>query len=149
MLLPRDLAVFISLKVLVTQSCPILSDPVDCSPPGSLHGIFQARILEWIAISFSRWSSWPRDWTQVSCIVGRFFTLWATQIFIVIILNSEVFQTCWPGGSVTWILNKHFLLQNSRSWLLQMHQQNYERVELSQWSSLYNIKYTLVATTQI
>ena len=55
-----------------------LCDPTDCSPPGSsVHGIVQARILEWIAISFSRGSSWPRDQTQVSCIAGRFFTIWA------------------------------------------------------------------------
>ena len=52
---------------------------MDCSPPGSsVHGILQARILEWIAIPFSRGSSQPRDWTQVSCITGRFFTVWAT-----------------------------------------------------------------------
>ena len=47
---------------------------MDCSLPGSsIHGIFQARVLEWVAISFSRGSSWPRDWIQVSCIVGRHF----------------------------------------------------------------------------
>ena len=46
----------------------------------SIHGILQARILEWVAIiPFSRGSSWPRDWTRVSCIAGRFFTTWATQ----------------------------------------------------------------------
>ena len=50
------------------------------SPPGSLvHGIFQAWILEWVAISFSRGNSWPRDWTQVSGIAGRRFTVWATR----------------------------------------------------------------------
>ena len=49
-------------KSEVTQSCPTLSDPMDCSPPGSpLHGISQARILEWFALSFSRGSSQPRD----------------------------------------------------------------------------------------
>ena len=64
----------------VTQSCPTLCDPVDDSLPGSsIHGIFQARILEWVAISFSRRSSWPRDWTQVSWIVGRHFIVWATR----------------------------------------------------------------------
>ena len=46
----------------VTQSCPILGDPMDCSPPGSsIHGMFQARILEWVTISFSRGSSRPKD----------------------------------------------------------------------------------------
>ena len=64
----------------VTQSCPTLCDPMECSLPGfSVHGIFQARVLEWVAISFSRRSSWPRDWTQVSCIVSRRFTVWATR----------------------------------------------------------------------
>ena len=57
--------------VLVSQSCLTLCDPVDCSLPGSsVHRILQARILEWVAISFSREHSWRRDWTQVSCI-GR------------------------------------------------------------------------------
>ena len=63
----------------VAQSCPTLCDPVECSPPGSsVHGTLQARILEWVAISFSRGSSQPRDWTQVSRIAGRRFNLWAT-----------------------------------------------------------------------
>ena len=58
------------------QSCPTLWDPMDCSQPGSsIQGILQARILEWVAISFSRGSSRPRDQTQVSCIVGRRFTI--------------------------------------------------------------------------
>ena len=53
---------------------------MDCSPPGSsLHGIFQARVLEWVAISFSKGSSQPRDRTQVSHIARRFFTIWATR----------------------------------------------------------------------
>ena len=58
-----------------------LCDPMDCSLPGSsVHGIFQARILEWVAISFSRRSSRPRDWTRVSHIVGRRFTVWASTV---------------------------------------------------------------------
>ena len=62
--------------VLVIQSCLTLYDPVDCSLPGSsVHGISQASILEWVAISFSRGSSQPRDRTQVSCIAGGFFTV--------------------------------------------------------------------------
>ena len=60
-----------------------MSDSVGpCSPPGSsVHGIVQARILEWAAMPFSRGSSGPRDLTQVSRIAGRFFTAWATGIF--------------------------------------------------------------------
>ena len=66
------------VKVLVTQSCPTVCDPVNCSLPGSsVHGISQARILGWVAIPFSRGSSWPRDQTWVPCIAGRFFTIWA------------------------------------------------------------------------
>ena len=64
----------------VTQSCPTLCNPVDCSLPGSsLHGILQARILEWVAISFSRGSSQPRDRTRVSHIADRRFNCWATR----------------------------------------------------------------------
>ena len=65
----------VNCSVLLT-----LCNPMDFSPPGSfVHGIFQARILKWDAISFSRESSWPRDWTWVSCMAGRFFfTVWAT-----------------------------------------------------------------------
>ena len=56
----------------VAQSCPTLCDPMGSSLPGSsVHGIFQARVLEWAAISFSRGSSWPRDRTRVSHIAGR------------------------------------------------------------------------------
>ena len=69
--------------VLATQSCPTLCNHMDCSPPGSsVHGIFQARILEWVAISFSRGLSWPRDWTWVSCTAGRLFTDWAEDVSI-------------------------------------------------------------------
>ena len=64
----------------VAQPCPTLCDPMDCSLPGSsLHGILQGRGLEWVAISFSRGSSWPRNWTRVSRIPGRSFNLWATR----------------------------------------------------------------------
>ena len=78
---------FLDIMVLwwseVVQSCLTLCDPVDYSPPGSsVHGILQARILEWVAISFSRGSSWPRDQTQVSRIAGRRFNLWATRVVL-------------------------------------------------------------------
>ena len=64
----------------VTQLCPTLCDPMDCSLSGSsIHGIFQARILEWVAISFSRGSSQPSDRTWVSHTVARSFTIWATS----------------------------------------------------------------------
>ena len=62
--------------VLVAQSCSTLCSPMDHSPPGSsVHGLLQARILEWVAISFSRRSSQLRDQTCSSCIAGKFFTV--------------------------------------------------------------------------
>ena len=64
----------------VAQSCLTLCDHMDCSLPGSsVHGIFHARILEWVAISFSRVSSGHRDRTWVSRTAGRCFNLWATR----------------------------------------------------------------------
>ena len=79
--------------MLVAQSCPTLCDPMDCSPPGSsLYEIFQARILEWIAISFSRGPSQPRDRTQVSCIAGRCFTDWATREAT---LDADLLENCY------------------------------------------------------
>ena len=62
-------------KLKVTQSCPTLWDPMDYT----VHRVLQARILKWVAISFSRGSYPPRDQTRVSYIVGRFFTSWATR----------------------------------------------------------------------
>ena len=75
-----DLVYYLWYESEVAQSCPTLCDLMDCSLPGSsVHGIFQARVLEWFAISSSRESSHPRDQTQVSCIVGRCFTIWTTR----------------------------------------------------------------------
>ena len=93
------------------QSCPILCDPMDCSPPdSSVHGIFQARILEWVVISYSRGSSWSRDQTDisgVSCIGGG------------ILCEVKVTQSCptlcdcmncgLPGSSVTGVLQARIL----------------------------------------
>ena len=72
-------ACHVKVKALVTQSCPTVCDPMGCSPPGpSVGGISQARILEWVVLSFSRGSSRSRDRTRVSCIAGSFLTIWAT-----------------------------------------------------------------------
>ena len=69
-----------SLHGLVAQSCPTLWDTKDHSPPdSSVHGILHARILKRVAISLEGGSSWPRDWTRVFCIAGRFFSIWATR----------------------------------------------------------------------
>ena len=73
---------FINCLCTHAQSRPTLCNPMDCSLPGSsVHGIFQARILEWAAVSFSRGPSWLRDRTCASCIAGRVFTLsWKFRI---------------------------------------------------------------------
>ena len=68
------------VKMFVTQLCPTLYAPMDCSPHVfSIQGILQATILDWVAIPFYRGSSQPRDWTWISCIAGRFFTVWAIR----------------------------------------------------------------------
>ena len=73
--------IFLICMCSVAQWRLTLCDPLDCSLPGSsVHGIFQAKVLEWVAISFSRGSYWSRDWTHISCIfciAGGLFTHWA------------------------------------------------------------------------
>ena len=80
---------------LVAQLCPTLCHPMDCSPPGfSVHGILQARILEWVAIPFSRGSSWSKDWTLVSSIAGEFFIVWVSrkaQTLVYVLSKGELF----------------------------------------------------------
>ena len=77
----------------VTQSCPTLCDPMDYSLPGSsVHGIFQARVLEWVAIAFSRRSSQTRDWTWVSRIVSRCFTTLAIREEFPFPLKSRIIK---------------------------------------------------------
>ena len=107
----------VCLCVSVTQSCPTLSALTDCSLPGSsVLGVLQSRILEWIAIPFSRRSSWSRDWTQVSYIAGRFFTVWAIREEL-----SHVEQfISQRNASFGWVCKKHNLnyLLGLKFWLL-------------------------------
>ena len=72
---------FFKSRIKVPEVCVLTScDPMDCSPPGScVHGLIQARTLEWVAMPSSRGSSHPRDWSQVSLISSRLFTVWATR----------------------------------------------------------------------
>ena len=89
----------------VAQLCPTLCNPMD----HTLHGILQAWILEWVAIPFSRGSSQPRDWTQVSHIAGRSFTIWATRkahicIYIVLYTNTPIrVASEMTYGNVAWL----------------------------------------------
>ena len=94
---PGGISLFLSLTLGTTRFRSIKGPaPMDCSPPGSsVHGILQARILEWVAISFSRGSSQPRDWTQVSRIASRCFNLWAKFFFCKgQVVNMLTFESC-------------------------------------------------------
>ena len=100
------------MKSEVAQSCPTLCNLMDCSLPGSsIHGIFQAIILEWIAISFSRGSSPPRDWTWVSRIVERHFTVWATREVLKESIKCEV-----PPLPFSFFLVFYFLWVPKSAW---------------------------------
>ena len=87
--------------------------------PTSVYGILQARILEWAAISFSRGSSQPRDWTQVSCIAGRFFTIYTTRVVLIHQHVAPPFWTSLSSGHCRalssvpcapwWVLMIHFI----------------------------------------
>ena len=105
-------------KSEVAQSCLTLCDPMDYSLPGSsIHRIFQARILEWVAISFSRRSSQPRDWTQVSHIVSRCFTVWATREVIKNLASKITRWLFWgaslPSSRSAGFLNKVIFLAST------------------------------------
>ena len=101
----------------VAQSCLTLCDSMDCSLTGSsIHGIFQARILEWAAISFSRRSSQPRDWTWVSRIVDICFIIWATSNWE----EENKCKRCWgetkrAGNETNPPLHEKFILRISFS----------------------------------
>ena len=106
------------VEVLVDQSCPTLCNLLDCSPPGcSVHGILQTRILEWVAIPFSRESSRLRDLIQVSCFAGRFLrsepsgTLWCIDISAC----SWSTECRYKGKEPTVLLKAGAILNSSRS----------------------------------
>ena len=118
------------LKVNVTQSCPTPCNPMDCSPPGfSDHGILQARVLEWVAIPFSRGYSWPRDRTWVSSIAGRFFTVWAKEL-----LKHNISIRKWTKERPNMSLIKIYKQQIS-TWQNVQHHRPLEKCTLiPQWS---------------
>ena len=94
-------------KEVNAQLCPTLGDPMDCSLPGSsVHGILEARILEWVTIPFSRGSSQSRDWTQVSYVAGGCFTIWATRerrLILIEIFGEEIIgQFPFPFSESQW-----------------------------------------------
>ena len=107
---------------LVAQSCPTACNPMDSSLPGSsAHGILQARILECVVISFSRGSSQSRDQTQVSSIVGIFFTIWATreaQHVNMGVLGFEPRVSCMPSMHSTTepYLQAELIMKQAKHW---------------------------------
>ena len=113
----------VKVKVLVTESCRVLCDCMDCSTQGSsVHGILQARIPEWVAIPFSGGSSSPRDLTQVSCIAGTFFTIWVTRGNLIRLSNFvslQIPQELKIGSSLipdvlSWhLISMHILYNNN------------------------------------
>ena len=102
----------LSVKVLLAWSCLILCNPIDSNlPDSSVHGIFQARVLEWVAISFSRGSSQPRDWTRVFRIAVRRFTICATLILVLSHKKTHWFRVRVERGILkiwTFISKKYF-----------------------------------------
>ena len=100
--------------VLVAQSCLTFCNPVDCSPPGSsVHGILQAIILKWVALSFSRGSSQPRDQIQVSDTACRFFTIWAcVRVYT---LKAMATHSSTLALQITWV-EEPGRLQSMGSW---------------------------------
>ena len=101
------------VKVKVVQSCPTLCNFMDYL----VHGILQAKILEWVAFPFSRESSQHRDWTQVSCLAGGFFTSWARRAVFLFIIPCSVL---WKGlqavrTACSWLLvsKYHFPLRGT------------------------------------
>ena len=132
----------------VAQLCPTLFDPMDCNLPySSVHGIFQARVLEWVVISFSRGSSQPRDWTWVSRIVGRCFTTIDTSCY------AKSLQLCPtlcdpidsspPGSPVPGILQARTLewvtIAFSNAWKWKVKVKSLSRVRLlaTPWIAAY------------
>jgi len=105
------------VKVLASQFYLTLCDPMDYSlPSSSVYGILQARILEQVAVSFSRESSLPRDQTQVSCSGGGFFTIWANNLFYQLHLEKSLKRLLnWPAWitcpSLASCVRKHRVLK--------------------------------------
>ena len=100
-----------SVKVKASQLCPTLCIPMDYA----VHGILQARILEWVAFPLSRGYSQPRDWTQVSCIAGGFFTIWANKAYL-LCPNRRELKLMNDVRQLIWIQN--FFLHPLYNWLL-------------------------------
>ena len=87
------------VKVKVAQSCPTLCSPMNYT----VHGILQARILEWVAFPFSRGSSQPRNWSRVSCITGGFFTNWVFREAHTYCKVAHFYMLSSSANRLTWV----------------------------------------------
>ena len=141
--------ILIKVKVSVAQSCLTLWDSVDCSLPGSsVHGILQVRILEWVAIPFSRGSSWPMDRTWVSCLAGRFYIFWATRVesfpkkIIWLVWRLSVsFFACSPTNIEKWLGHfcegyYFFMPFQNKKWFLACADKDSQLLE---WSKVFSL----------
>ena len=142
------------LLCLVAQSCPILCNPMDCNPSGSsVHGILQARILEWVAMPSFRGSSQPRDWIQVSLIAGRFLSIWATREAHFYSAAAKSLQSCPtlcdpidgspPGSPVPGILQARTLewvalsFSNAWKWKVKAKSLSHVRLLATPWTTAH------------
>ena len=140
---------------LVTKSCQTLATPwTVCSLPGSsVHGILQARIREWVAISFSRGSSRSRNRIWISCIAGRFFTNWATREALAAVAVAKSCQSCPtlydpidgspPGSPVPGILQARtpewvaISFSNAWKWKVKGKSLSHVRLFATPWTAAY------------
>ena len=132
-------------EMLVAQSCPSLCDPMDCSPIGSsAHGILQTRILEWVPISFSRGYSQPRDWTQVSRIVDRLFTIWVklgNPYIKCIVLNMPQCILVYPSNKINckwWNLTNRIVILKAINMLVESHTQCNIMLKMHKWQNVFH-----------
>ena len=135
----------------VSQSCPTLCNPMDCSLLTSSHGIFQARVLEWVDISFSRGSSLARDQTQVSRIAGTHFTVWTlyrlshilSPVLVVFFSLRKVHphSISPPNSEVIHVFHlDRMYLYWGLGWCLHSAQTNNSQVILSHWKCKLQVK---------
>ena len=135
---------------------PVLCDPMDYSPLGpSIQGILQARILEWVAIPFSRVSLQPKDWTQVSRIAGRFFTIWAYSLEKTLMLRKiegkikrELQRMRWLD-SITDSMDVNLrkvqdIVKNRGAWCATVHGVAKSWTQLSDWTTTRKTRWKFI-----